>query len=162
MCDEAFRSETNLSNHFKAKHVTACNTCGQEFLDIAKKQEHNLSAHNVRCDKCGLYFDTATHLQFHYKSKVHKIKCTVCYDTFDAKSTAEEHFQLVHVLKCDMCVKVCTSIGELQLHYSVMHQLQPLQLQNGFAPKTACGVCNLFFAAEEDLIDHYQNTHVEK
>ena len=127
ICGVRFDREHAYIKH-KQKHenedgTAKCDSCGDQFHDIDKFEEHILSFHpkmdylgSYNCDKCDKSFCHTTVLDFHYlKSHGESgVSCYICLKRLSKKSKMKAHIEVVHEksakgkasnnhYKCDKC-----------------------------------------------------------
>lgn len=141
-CPRQFEYETQLEGHLKGHEnkdngLYKCVDCDKSFPSIKKLTYHRRTAHSVgdlRCDICGIAFNSSKYLLRHREEHSESKQCPICQKSYENKNTLRSHM-LIHSSprECEICGKMHPNFAALQRHKSRMH--------SETATKFTCDIC---------------------
>uniref|UniRef100_A0A1Q3F114 Putative c2h2-type zn-finger protein n=1 Tax=Culex tarsalis TaxID=7177 RepID=A0A1Q3F114_CULTA len=167
VCEDKFRSETELQRHIEKDHGRRfsyeCPECGLGFKLKLLLTQHLLThsiVRNYNCDQCGNAFKTSNHLRRHIKT-VHvevRYPCELCPVSYGRKDKLRMHMERVHEIQTyfvyDICCCSFESNAKLDEHKQRHEKPEDLE----------CGLCLTACPSVEEFNEHlcitYQDDYV--
>lgn len=105
LCGASYYTLAELCNHRRSRHTTrttwhSCSLCSYKSHrkhGILKHQAKHTST-NIACQKCGIFFESASKLQAHFAihGSEKKFSCPICLHMFHRKNSVGNHVRSKH------------------------------------------------------------------
>ncbi|KAJ8708165.1 hypothetical protein PYW08_010531 [Mythimna loreyi] len=135
-CPASFDFPDSLTNHIKRRHSTdifPCGLCNKEFLKDSKRKEHMVKVHS----------------SLQMKSKVKKVECVVCQESFDSQGDLVQHMKS-HGPNITYPCRICNT------EYQTLRQFRAHNRKHK-GPFATCHVCGK--EMREILLKKHLTTH---
>ena len=170
-CDQDFKHEFSLKNHFIEVHENPfkqfqCDRCDKKYGRKGDLVKHIKDFHeNIRfpCNICQKTF-SKKNLPIHIRG-VHKIgigntkyyNCNHCDRVYNSNSGLNRHKYVVHDgirYSCRECDKKFTTKGKMKIHLNNVHGKLDLQY--------SCDLCKKDFKVKKYMLDHTRRHNLKK
>lgn len=126
---------------------------------VRKHLKQHVAARNTKCEICSERFTSNELLQWHIcgcdDTKIHKISCEHCVESFDSLVKCMRHLEAVHtdrtLHRCRKCPRYfgMTKIRDFHEKYYQHHKAKPYP----------CKFCSNTFGRKSALSNHMLHTH---
>ncbi|XP_059472417.1 RB-associated KRAB zinc finger protein-like [Neocloeon triangulifer] len=148
--------------HESSKLLTyQCEFCPNVFYSRKRLKNHLSNDHplsKLKCEQCGLLFDTQTDLKTHLKEAKHRAGslnpffCPTCGKSFSLSCSLRKHMRLhdssLPLFECDICQRTCSRKDYLEEHMRTHTGKKPYK----------CSFCGKRFVGKTGL-NHHKKTH---